>query len=394
MKMRLTLLLLTSWMIVLNSCSSDDPAPKSSEAKIASFKFSSFNPEVVGTIDEANGKIAVTVPSGTSVTSLAPVIVVSAKATVNPASGVAKDFTNPVTYTVTAENGRKKSYVVTVQVQKKSDKDLVSFAFNELNPAAPGVIDAVNKKVAVMVPHGTVVTALKPLITVSSGATVNPASGVAKDFTNPVTYTVTAEDGSTRQYVVTVTIQKSSLKKILSFALSEPAVTGTINESAATVGLTVPYGTAVSSLTPTIEVSPGASVSPASGVAKDFTNPVTYTVTAEDGSVSSYVVTVTVESAPSTVPVITSIDKTTYVRGETIVITGKNLKKTGAVSNINFVPFNGSGVTLVRSGTPSSDGTTLSFTIPMDFPVGAYAILVEVGWEYSKEYADAIRINP
>jgi hypothetical protein len=37
-------------------------------------------------------------------------------------------------------------------------------------------------------------------------ATVSPASGVAQNFTNPVNYTVTAADGSTAVYVVTVTV--------------------------------------------------------------------------------------------------------------------------------------------------------------------------------------------
>ena len=46
---------------------------------------------------------------------------------------------------------------------------------------------------------------------------------------------------------------------------------------------TYPKGTNVSNLSPVIEVSAGAKVVPASGVARDFSNPVTYTVTAEDG---------------------------------------------------------------------------------------------------------------
>ena len=47
--------------------------------------------------------------------------------------------------------------------------------------------------------------ALTPEIGISTNATVSPASGVAQDFTSPVTYTVTAEDGSTTAYTVTVT---------------------------------------------------------------------------------------------------------------------------------------------------------------------------------------------
>ena len=41
-----------------------------------------------------------------------------------------------------------------------------------------------------------------PVITVSDGATVSPASGVEQDFSDPVTYTVTAEDGTVKTYTV------------------------------------------------------------------------------------------------------------------------------------------------------------------------------------------------
>ncbi|HUW07090.1 MAG TPA: Ig-like domain-containing protein, partial [Williamwhitmania sp.] len=69
-----------------------------------------------------------------------------------------------------------------------------------------GTIDAPNHTVSVVLPYGTDVTALVPTITLSAGATVDPASGVAQDFTNPVTYTVTAEDGvTTMPWMVTVT---------------------------------------------------------------------------------------------------------------------------------------------------------------------------------------------
>jgi hypothetical protein len=52
--------------------------------------------------------------------------------------------------------------------------------------------------------------ALAPVIEVSEKATVNPASGTARDFTAPATYTVTAEDGSVQDYTVTVTVLTES----------------------------------------------------------------------------------------------------------------------------------------------------------------------------------------
>ncbi|MBW7571632.1 DUF5018 domain-containing protein [Caproiciproducens faecalis] len=90
---------------------------------------------------------------------------------------------------------------------------------------------------------------------------------------------------------------KATDKAIGSFAIGSR--TGKVNEANHTVAVTVPYGTNLTALTPTITVSKNAAVSPASGVVQSFTKPVTYTVTAEDGTKQSYVVTVTVGSKPS-----------------------------------------------------------------------------------------------
>ncbi len=104
------------------------------------------------------------------------------------------------------------------------------------------------------------------------------------------------------EYSFKATVMKYSpvnlVKEITGFAFDGlmPAVTGAVYESAKTIALTVPYGTDVTALVPTITHT-GASVSPASGMAQDFTTPVTYTVTAEDGSMQQYVVTVTVNDA-------------------------------------------------------------------------------------------------
>lgn len=84
------------------------------------------------------------------------------------------------------------------------------------------------------------------------------------------------------------------------FFIATSTIPGAIDESAHTVGVTVPFGTDIRTLAPMFTVSPLATSSPASGVTLDFTNPVAYTVTAEDGSAQIYTVTVTV--APDTTP--------------------------------------------------------------------------------------------
>jgi len=67
-------------------------------------------------VDENNHAISLTVPDGTDVTKLIPMITISNKASISPNNNIAQDFTSPVTYTVTAEDGSKQNYIVTVSV--------------------------------------------------------------------------------------------------------------------------------------------------------------------------------------------------------------------------------------------------------------------------------------
>ncbi len=88
---------------------------------------------------------------------------------------------------------------------------------------------------------------------------------------------------------------------ITGFSLAGQVGASAIDTQNHTVHITLPHGADVSALSPTITLSPGASVAPASGTAQNFTNPVAYTVTAEDGTTSQvWTVTVALENAPPT----------------------------------------------------------------------------------------------
>jgi hypothetical protein len=89
--------------------------------------------------------------------------------------------------------------------QKSNQKQITAFDFTSL--PAYGVISEANKTVTFNVPFGTSVTKLTPTIKVSDKATVSPASGIEQDFTNTLTYTVTAENQTTVDYKVTVTVE-------------------------------------------------------------------------------------------------------------------------------------------------------------------------------------------
>lgn len=107
------IILLLTLVTIVFSCKKSDPEPlKNSEKKILSFAFTQSAVNV--TVDSVDNSIFAVVPLGTDFTKLVPSISISEKATISPASGSVQDFTKPVTYTVTAEDGSTKIYTVTI----------------------------------------------------------------------------------------------------------------------------------------------------------------------------------------------------------------------------------------------------------------------------------------
>jgi autotransporter-associated beta strand protein len=98
-----------------------------------------------------------------------------------------------------------------------AEKYALATAYESLKPEAkigsfglagsPAVIDHAAKTIAWTMPYGTNVTALAPVFTLSTGASCDRVSGVQRDFSNPIRYTVTASDSLvTAVYTVTVTV--------------------------------------------------------------------------------------------------------------------------------------------------------------------------------------------
>ncbi len=120
--MKKLLIFFVAVVAALYACK-DDPAKPASAAgrttqssakAITKFSFAALNPAVDGAIDEAVKSIKAIVPATTDLTRLMPVITVSDKAALSPATGVIQDFSKEVTYTVTAGDGSIAVYKVSV----------------------------------------------------------------------------------------------------------------------------------------------------------------------------------------------------------------------------------------------------------------------------------------
>lgn len=164
----------------------------------------------------------------------------------------------------------------------------------------------------------------------------------------------------------------ATLKNITAFSFASPAATGTV--SASTIAVTVPFGTDVTALVATfttngesVKVGDVAQVS--GTTANNFTNPVTYTVTAKDASTKTYIVTVTV--APEDTSPKVDISK---VKIDLDITFASSSSETQAYYQANLFIMDKSGNDVKYSSVQCKIGeTTLSLADTADWGTRYYA---------------------
>ena len=106
-------------------------------------------------------------------------------------------------------NGSNGGYPVLIDysIKPSAEKKITSAKYG----SRVGAIDEENGTISFVLSYGADISSIALSVAVNEGATVSPASGERVDFSKgPVTYTVTAADGSTRDYIVTITVASSS----------------------------------------------------------------------------------------------------------------------------------------------------------------------------------------
>lgn len=127
--------------------------------------------------------------------------------------------------------------------------DILTFSFSE--QVADAVIDAVNHEVEIQVAETADFSNLTPTITISNGATIDPASGVAQDFSAPFIYTVTAENPAvTQQWTINAILPKQPQSITFNPIEDQFLEAGSLTLSAtASSGLPVSFGLVSGSVT-------------------------------------------------------------------------------------------------------------------------------------------------
>ncbi len=238
-----------------------------------------------------------------------------------------------ITVRVTAEDGTTKDYTVTVTRRQSSDADLSALSVSAAESADGtfsaldiGTFSSSTRRYTATAPNTTTHVKLTPTVS-QEDATVRvdgtpvrsgSDSGVIalEVGANAITVRVTAEDGTTKDYTVTVTRQQSADADLsaLSVSAAESADgtfsaldIGTFSLATTSYTATVPHATTHVKLTPTVSQEDATvrvdgtavnSGSDSDAIALEVgANVITVRVTAEDGTTKDYTVTITREAA-------------------------------------------------------------------------------------------------
>ena len=362
-----------------NSYDSFEP-DNSSEMMISSFILQkSNNPNMLNDITgKISGKsITLEVFEKTDVSYVIPTITYTG-ASISPDNEIVQDFSNgPVIYTVTAEDGSTTDY--TVSITFKSVEALIT------NIEIPGQIDisidqnSEPKIIYLIVQQSTnLIDVIPTRFEASAGTSIEFDGAPFTSGVTPITiqepsgsyFTVYSENpaDSPNYYYLGIT-RYSNAAEITQFDIGP--FTGSIDQGAKTINVTVPGAVDLTSVTPTISIPADASLYLDSnpynqGDAMNITDgvPFTLSVQSQDNSASiDYTVTVTQSSNAAEVSAFSisgavgtpAVDQV----GETITLNiEQSTSLSGVIPAITYSP----GATFNFNSSPYSVGTAMSLT--------------------------------
>lgn len=242
-------------------------------------------------------------------------------------------------FTIVLTNG---SYTGSTPAQKSDDATLKELKYD--GTSVPN-FDAKTLDYNVTLPADY--SGVPNVTAIANDSKATPNITQATSATGKASVLVTAEDGTTKK---TYTIQFSQAAAdepvITSFVVA--SVQATIDAANKTITATLPIGTSLTNLTPTVRGDNIASYTPQG--AQDFTNPVQYTVTSASGKTATYTVTLQVEQPKSS-------DATL----KTLTVGGKAITLQAGVYNYTVDAESGSAVPQV-SATENDSKATIKIT--------------------------------
>lgn len=246
---------------------------------------------------ESGDTIYVTYPQGVDIKSVSlSNVVLPQNAKVSPDPKSIKDWSTPQKIKVTAEDGSEKNWVVVVSSIKNNATDL-QLRFKEQFKTSRS-----QDTIYIKLKNGSSIGAAAiDSYSVSAGASVDPKPDAVKTWSEYQSFKVTAEDGTVKTWVLALAIaaadeKVSSDKELVSISATGEESAATIDKSKKTVELHLAAGADLSSVSVTLNVSETAFHNLT--VPVNLLSPVTFTITAEDGSSDSWTLSASVPAEP------------------------------------------------------------------------------------------------
>ncbi|MDD4590590.1 MAG: hypothetical protein PHG06_09225 [Parabacteroides sp.] len=165
-------------------------------------------------IDTVKFTVAILVKEGADITNLKLNASISEGATVKPIMDNLIDFSIPVKFAITSEDGRlTNNWFVIVREEKPGEAMMISIDDmknkDDVSVLVSSEVDAENMTVSIVVKERTDTENLKLNASISEGATISPALGILSDFSLPFEYTITSKNGkSVNKWIVDVTVEE------------------------------------------------------------------------------------------------------------------------------------------------------------------------------------------
>ena len=275
----------------------DNPEEQQGESGKSSNKSISLEFKDAVETKESGDTIYVTYPQGVDIKSVSlSNVVLPQNAKVSPDPKSVKDWSNPQKFKVIAEDGSEKNWVVVVSSIKNNATDL------QLRFKEQGGIKRTQDTIYIILKYGSSIGAASiDTYNVSAGASVSPKPDAVKTWSEYQSFKVTAEDGTVKTWELSLSVADSNAtfssdKELVSISAVGEESAATIDKSKKTVELHLAAGADLSSVTVTLNVSETAFHSLPGTV--DLRSPVTFTITAEDGSSDSWTLSASVPAEP------------------------------------------------------------------------------------------------
>lgn len=212
------------------------------------------------------------------------------KAQVDVKPSSVKDWSSAKTFTVTAEDGTSRTWVVVAQVIKSSETDFQQIVFkNQLKFRKSG-----DTLYATLVSGSEISSATLDEYKISAGATISPDPTSITAWKDFQSFKVVAEDKTEKVWVVALSVAAegetaSSDKELISITAEGQTEEATIDTQEKTIVLHLSSSSARSAVSVTVQVSATASHNFTSS-SIDLRTPKTLTIVAEDGSSDEWTV--------------------------------------------------------------------------------------------------------